>query len=454
MRRADSLASVDQALRMNVPVGPDHEFFTDFSGLRGVFEEKVIYRSLNVRKVGGKLTYSYADNVGNKSLIFLGGMRGTGKTSELLSYQAQLNHPDCFFVVFCSLDNELNKNDMEYVDILILQLEQLTLRLKEEDIKIDSDALDALYAWFSERIGEMNRRLDAQAEMEIGGGVNKGGFLSGLLGLFASLKANVTAGTERTTTIRTVLRQNFNPLRDKFNEFVGEAALSIRKRGLAQDILFIIDGLEKTNTPEIRRKIVIDESSRIQQIRINAIFILPIELMKERQLLRQVTEFVYTFPNVKIQTRKNEDISAALVRLTEMIYKRIPKKLFADNAEDELVCDAIRYSGGNPRELLRILSYANVYADEDAGMITAESMQKGLQKFANETVQYITAKEWKKLKELYQANKLNGTLPYDEVMDGLLEKALVYEYNDGSYKRANPVITLSQAYHDIVLHDG
>ena len=84
MKKATKLEEIDQALRLNEPVGPDHKFYTDFSGMRGEFEEKIVYRSLNVSTLGGHFKYDYKANAGNKTLVFLGGMRGTGKTSELL----------------------------------------------------------------------------------------------------------------------------------------------------------------------------------------------------------------------------------------------------------------------------------------------------------------------------------------------------------------------------------
>lgn len=42
MRCAYKLDEIDQAVQFNVPVGPDHAFFTDFQGLRGEFEERII----------------------------------------------------------------------------------------------------------------------------------------------------------------------------------------------------------------------------------------------------------------------------------------------------------------------------------------------------------------------------------------------------------------------------
>lgn len=446
MRKATKLEEIDQALRLNEPVGPDHEFHTDFTGMRGEFEEKVVYRSLNVTTKGGKYVYDYETNAANKSLIFLGGMRGTGKTSELLGYAKKLAGPQCFFVVFCSLDEDLNLNDMEYMDILILQIQKLTEKLHEEGVAVNKGTLESLGKWFDEQIVEINRGLKGEIELNAGAGLEKDGIWSKLLGIFAELRASVNASTERTTSVRTVLKKNFLPFKDKFNEFVAEASLALRKADKAQDILFIVDGLEKTLTPEIRREIVINEQSRIRLIRANTIFILPIELMKERQNLRQLTEFVCTFPNIKILHRTGEDFPAALNKMVEFVYRRISKDLFEDNEGDQLVKHMVRYCGGNPRELLRIISYANFFADEDKGKIDKTAMEKGLRKLASETTEYLKPADFDKLKEIKDNNKQGLITAYDDIVDDLLEKVIIYEYNDGSFKRVNPIVELSEIY--------
>lgn len=446
MKKANRLEEIDQALRLNEPVGPDHEFYTDFSGMRGEFEERIVYRSLNVRTLGGNYTYNSAANQGNKSLIFLGGMRGTGKTSELMSYAKKLSNPNCFMVIFCRLDEDLNLNDMEYMDILILQLQKLTEKMKEENVPVNKGAVKSLENWFDLQIEEINRGIKGEIGLEVGAGLEKEGLWSKLLGIFAELKASVNASTERTTSVRTVLKKNFIPFKDKFNEFVAESAFAVRELGKGQDILFIVDGLEKTLTPTIRRQIVIDESSRIRLIKANTIFILPIELMKERQSLRQLTEFVSTFPNIKIQNRDGTDVPESLNQMVDFIYNRISSNLFDDNENDELVKELVRYGGGNPRELLRIISYVNFYADEEKGKIDRAAVDKGLRKLARETAEYLTAEDFEKLKELKECNERGRIIPYDETIDKLLESVIVYEYNDGTHKRVNPVIELSEIY--------
>ena len=122
-KKASQLIEVDNAVRFDVPLTPGHEFYTDFSDVRGDFEDRMIYKTLNVHPKN--FTFNTTINRENKVVLFLAGMRGSGKTSELSKIAQKLHHKDCFFCVTCNLDDGLDLNDMEYMDILIFQLERL-----------------------------------------------------------------------------------------------------------------------------------------------------------------------------------------------------------------------------------------------------------------------------------------------------------------------------------------
>jgi hypothetical protein len=69
-KKASSINEIDQAVQFNEPIDPDHDFFTDFSGLRGEFEDKIVYKNLNVRKVQDEFTFNPAINGSNKTILF------------------------------------------------------------------------------------------------------------------------------------------------------------------------------------------------------------------------------------------------------------------------------------------------------------------------------------------------------------------------------------------------
>ena len=446
-QKAFHLREIDQAVRFNEPIGPDHPFYTDFSRVRGDFQEKVVYRILKVDTSNGGFTFDAALNGFEKKLFFLGGMRGSGKTSELAKYAKNLHRPDCFFVVTCNIEEALDMNDVEYMDVLIFQLEQLTYELDLLQVPVSSTILGRMQAWFQQRETEIKKALKGDIGFELGLGTDKPSMLSSLLGVFGNLKVGLQGSRERATTIRSSLKNRFPDFAAIFNQYIEEANFALRQKNLGQEILFIVDGLEKTMSAEMRRKLIIDESNRLQQIKAYTIFTLPIELMKERQKINQFST-VESFPYVKIVDRQGQSIEAAFQAFEEFVHKRIDRSLFETG---DVVREAIRLGGGSPRELLRLLEMAAFYADEAKGKLDLACLQQAAKRLANQAAQYLTQPMLDKLKEIHADNLQGRPSPFDPLVGEMLEHIILMEYNDGSYKRVNPVVELSDLYQQRVL---
>lgn len=442
-KKANSLLEVDNAVRLDVPITPDHEFYTDFSDVRGDFEDKMIYRTLNVHPK--TFVFNREINLGNKVTLFLAGMRGSGKTSELAKIAQKLNNKDCFLCIICNLDEGLDLNSMEYTDILIFQLERLFEELRNRNIAINNDIIKSLYEWFGERVKEVNHVIKKEGGFELEVKAETPSLFS-FLNIAAKLKASIAGSNENADKIRTTFKNNFTTLSLKFNEFIEHVNSTLRHYNIAQEVLFIVDGLEKVATKDIRKKLILDEANRIKQIKVNTVFTLPIELAPECQRLLSFSQVV-SFPFVKIKERDGSVIEEAIKRFENFVYRRIDASLFDSS---ETVRKAILYGGGSPRELLRILEYANMFADEDENKIYLKDLDKGIKKLAAQTSQYISSKDLEKLKLLKEANEQGKSIPFDIDWQDLLEKLIVLEYNDGTYKRVNPIVEASALYQQYV----
>lgn len=438
-KKAYRLVEVDTAVRFDVPIGSDHEFFTDFSDVRGDFHDRRIYKALNINP--STFVYNEEANRGNKNLIFLAGMRGSGKTSELAKIAQKLNHKDAFLCVTCNLDEGLDSNDMEYMDIVIFQLERLFQELDKTDIIIDESIIASLQNWFSERVKEVNRAIKKEDGFEVEITAGTPSFLS-FLGITAKVKSNLLGSKENAHKIRTVFKNNFTDFAKQINLFVEEVNFKLRESNRAKELLFVVDGLEKTTSLDIRKKIIVEEGNRIRLINANTIFTLPLELMPEGRKLMSFSK-VISFPFVKIREQNGDIVENAVQRFIEFTYKRIDENLFDS---PETVRKAILMGGGSPREYLRILEFANMFAEDDDEVITMDALKKGIQKLAAETSQYVSTADLEKLKTLKQANNEGKVVPFDTDWQDLLEKLIILEYNDGTYKRVNPIVEESKLY--------
>lgn len=441
--QARRLQDIHNAARFDVPIQRGHPYYTDFSDVRGDFEDRMIYKSMNVHPK----TFDYlGGNDSAKSILFLAGMRGSGKTTELASIAQKMHHKDCFFVVICNLDQGLDVNDMEYMDILIYQLARLSQELaKYKEIPFEPRVFDSMQDWFSERIKEVNEAIRREKGFEIALEAKSPSILS-FLGILGRFQSSLKGSKENADKVRTVLKNNFTEFSLTINGFFEEINFWLNTHDIAKELCFVVDGLEKVATPSIRERLFREESHRIHQIQANTIFTLPLELMSYRQALIKFSTVV-SFPFVKIKEKDGKLVPAAMARFREFVSKRIDPTLFdAPSTIDH----AIEMGGGSPRNLLRIIQYANVSADEDASMINRVDLDKGLRKLAAETAYYIENDELALLKILKENNEQGKLTPFGPEWQKLLESEIVLEYNDGTYKRVNPIVEISELYRQYV----
>ncbi len=442
-KRAETLEEVNSAAQFNISVDSNHPYFVDFSEIRGNFAEKRIYKAFNVKLPD--FTYNNKIHSLNKTLLFLGGMRGSGKTSEIAKYVLKLDKPDCFFCVVCNIDKELDINNVEYMDILILQLEKLLQKAEAKKLKLEQNIIEDMQSWFGKRIVEIDKRLTAEGGFKAEADLKTPSLLS-FLKLTVKLRGGITGSKTTATQIRQVLQNNFMDFASKFNEFIEITNDLIRKQNLGREILFIVDGIEKTMSAETRRKVIIKESNRLLNIKTNTLFTIPIELMPETQKLKMFAK-VESFPFVKIKEKNGARVDKAINKFKEFVYNRINPKLFD---EEKTVLEAIKYSGGSPRELLRILNEAIFYADENKQIITLNSVDKAIKRLAADCTRYLNTEDLELLKQLKENNRNNKPTPYDSGWNRLMEHIIVMEYNDGTYKRVNPIVEASGIYKEYV----
>jgi hypothetical protein len=331
------------------------------------------------------------------------------------------------------------------MDILVLQIEKLLEKAREKHLKIDNQVLKDMQDWFSKRVTEINSKITLTGGATIANEFSTPGLMS-LLKFTVGLRAAFAGSKETARQIRIELKHNFTNFAERFNYFIENVNQQLRKQQLGREVFFVVDGIEKTMSAETRHKIVIEESNRLKQIQANTLFTLPIELMPKIQQLKMFAN-VASFPFVKICEKDGSLIDPAFKKFMEFTYKRISSDLFDS---EHVVEKAIFFSGGSPRELLRIYEEASFNTDESIGKIRMVDLDKAIERLAGECAHYLTSKDLELLKILDIANKEGRVIPYDEGWDKLHENLIVMEYNDGSYKRVNPIVEASKIYQQYV----
>jgi len=427
MKKANNFYEILNAVEFNNPIDETNDFFTDFSGLRKGFNENKIFKMLNINP-----STKECNTLTSHQRVFLSGHRGTGKTTELLKLRNEINKTNCFLTIFCDVSNEeLDVNNIDFVDIVIFMLEQLVKELKEKNITISEKNITSFYDWYSQRIVEINNKTDASATIETEASVSIG--IPALFKLLTKTKAKLSASQDTKDTIRRVFTNKFSDFSIKFNEFILNVKETLKQEKGIKDLLFIIDGFEKIGTLEDRKKILIDNSNKFVEIKTNMIIALPIELFSKVATLSNFSTPI-SFPLITLE-------SAGKEKFKEFIYKRIDENLFKDISTVE---EIIKYGAGSPRETLKIIEEAYIATENE--IIDKESVINAKNKMSNEIVNYLTKEELDVLKEL----NTNGTISYSDTLASLLVKKVILEYGDGSIKKINPIILENETYEKLI----
>ncbi|MCG3693153.1 hypothetical protein [Aliarcobacter butzleri] len=427
MNKANTFYEIQDAVAFNNPIDQNNEFYTDFSGFRKGFNEKKIFKYLNINP-----NTKECNKVSQTLKLFLSGHRGTGKTTELLKLKNEIDDTTCFFTVFCDLsDEELDVNNIDFIDIIILILEKLTKTLKDKKIDIPKANIEPFYDWYEQRITEINNQTDESASIEVEG---KAGIdLFSLFSLVTKTKGKLSGSNSTKETIRKVFKNKFSDFSLKFNEFILDIKNYLLKNGISKDLLFIIDGFEKIGSLEDRKKILIDNSNKFVEIKANMIITLPIELFSEVSRLKEFASHI-SFPLITLDENSKE-------RFKEFIYKRIEKNLF--DSEDT-VEQIIAYGAGSPRETLKIISSAYIQAEGE--IIDLKSVQDTQKSISEELMKYLDEKEILLLKQVY--NKDN--IPFSDELAKLLIKKVLLDYDDGIERKINPILLDNEDFINLI----
>ena len=418
MNKAISFYDIQDAVAFNNPIDEKDDFYTDFSGFRKGFNEKKIYKYLNINP-----TSKECNKISQTLKLFLSGHRGTGKTTELLKLKNEIDKTSCYFTIFCDLsDEELDVNNIDFVDIVILILEKLIKALKDKDIDIPKANIEPFYEWYNQRITEINKATDESASIEVEGKV--GIDLFSLFSLVSKTKGKLSGSNSTKETIRRVFINKFSDFSQKFNELLLDIKAYLEEKEIAKDLLFIIDGFEKIGSYEDRKKILIDNSNKFVEIKANMIITLPIELFSEVGRLKEFARHI-SFPLITLDEESKK-------RFKEFIYKRIDEKLFED---EKVVEEIIKYGAGSPRETLKIIAEAYIQANEE--ILDLKSIKDAQSSISDEMIKYLNKDEISLLKDIDKNHKAL----FSENLAKLLIKKIVLEYDDGLEKKINPILS-------------
>ena len=371
-------------------------------------------------------------NLSEKHIHFFGHI-GCGKTTELRRYAGLLNKSKRFFVVEVDVLTKLDRNNLQYTEVLMAMAETLLEQLRDGDHSLEEEILEPLRQWFVRVVhtrtttSELSAALTTEAK--------GGGGIPGLIQLLASFTAAFKMGSSQKSEWRQEIRNDFTSLAAAFNTLIREAEATLGGKHRPIRVLFLVDGTDKMRG-EDTYKFFVQDAEQLLAIQTLVIYTAPLDLKYDGRLGGKL-EADLILPMIKLQERNGDAFDVGVQTMRKLLLLRADRCLFASDAEvDRLV----EYSGGHPRELLRLLKLCCEMAD---GLIDPEVVQKAIDKLAADYRYFLKPADYVLLKAM-DTNPAHGG--NDERTQDLLHRLALLQYNDGTWRHSHPVVRTLEGY--------
>jgi hypothetical protein len=386
----------------------------DFSPVRGSKQ----FDQLKFRL--GMMGHELRHPPGQYTKLIFSGHRGSGKSVELKRFADEVRRPEAYFVLLADLEQELLIEQMEPEDVFVTLIAVLLRELKEAKVRFDKSAFeDIAREWLSD--SEIKKSVSTDFGMKVEGETSAGWSFWEWLSAKGRLSGYFHRNNQTTKTIRQRIKTNPKPLLNKLNSALTEVRKALRKAKKGQDLLFLMDGLEKAN-PAVYETLFIKDVQLVMGIEAHLVATVPISTFYEIMHQPAHDNFVpFYLPTLRV-----DDSSRPLFR--ELVARRADAELFAEGVLDYF----IEMSGGSPRILLKLVNQSIVSALGQ--QVTLEVAQEVTQTGGNERWRTLSAKH----KERLRNGDFNDA---DLETRELLQSLNVLEYNGTMpERRINPLI--------------
>ena len=367
-----------------------------------------------------------------KHILFFGHI-GIGKTTELRRYAVQLNASRRFYVVEVDVLAKLDRNNLQYTEVLMAMAETLLERLHGDGFDLGAEALEPLQRWFGNVVETQATTKELSAELKTV--AEGGGGIPGLIKLLATFTAAFKTGSSQKSEWRREIRNDFTTLAQAFNTLIRRAEAHLVREARAERLLFLIDGTDKMRG-EDTQQFFVQDAEQLLAIATLVIYTAPLHLKYDGRLGGKLDADI-VLPMMKLYERDGRRFEAGWKTMRQLLLLRADRCLFTSDAEvDRLV----EFSGGHPRELLRLLKLCCELAED---RIDASVVQTAIEKLAADYRYFLKPADYALLKTI-DSNPVDGG--NDEQAQQLLHRLALLQYNDGTWRRSHPVVRTLEGY--------
>ncbi|MEA1895169.1 MAG: hypothetical protein U9N36_08225 [Euryarchaeota archaeon] len=353
----------------------------------------------------------------------LAGHSGCGKSTELIRLSDELK--DDFFVVYFSVEGELDIDDLQCEDVLVaigLKIFKEAKRLEEDGSieKLNTDIIDDFYEFLSD-----------VTEIKVEERIKEKGIgakLTYLLSFSGWLKSESRTRVE----MRRKLEHRLSDLIERIDNMVSEAEIKTKK-----PVLVIVDDLEKIPRIDAAKKLFYEDIGVLLQIKPRMIYTIPISLVLDPIFAQIKSRFDddQTLPNIKIKDRDGNLLTGGKEFFENFVNNRIGNKQLI---EREALDFAIGMSGGVLGQFVNIVRNSSIYALQDGdGCIKKRHIELYVHKERRSFDRFLSYDDIEFLKVIHD----NKDARDGDTLLMLLHSLSILEYqNDNNWFDVNPII--------------
>jgi GTPase SAR1 family protein len=296
------------------------------------------------------------DNLMEENIkILFAGHSGSGKSTELNRLIKDIDSTT--FIVKFSILKELDAYDLNYIDLIMVMMEQLVNQAAESGfIDKDSKYFEKIKDWLADvtdiKVEETGYMLEVGAGLKADKGI-----LSLLVGLIAEFKAAIKSGSSRKKVYRKKLEQQISQLKTYCNIMINEITKNLKKQ--YKKLLVVFEDIDKADIQKAQ-KIFFQHSGILSELNTSIIFTVSIFTLTTPDLATSGGKFAMVrLPMLKTENREGCEFAEGCSIITEIVKRRAELSLFADDVLKKMIAR----SGGVLRDLFEMIQIAASAAD-------------------------------------------------------------------------------------------
>ena len=353
------------------------------------------------------------------------GHRGSGKSTELRHLRNEFDSRNLYSVVFADAAVELDVHNLRYQDILLHLAAKLAQRLADAGANVDRRHWEPLHDWFVERVE--SREETKQFASESKAGVEGTVGIPLLAKVFGHISTAFKTNSSYKAELRLTLQNYFADFAAAFNQLVATA-----ERELEQRLLFVVDGTDRLHT-EDAKALFVSDVNQLQQVKGLFIYCAPVHLAYEGEVAQNF-DMVFHLPMIKVENEDGSPNEEGLSAMAEMLLRRADASLFDTDTPDELA----KACGGHPRDLLRLLQYTFLRAEE--GRFSANSARLAVKDLSSDYRRILRPDDYRLLAGVDAGAEVDSDRLFH-----LLYNLTLLEYNN-YFRRSHPVVRTTEEY--------